>query len=89
MTGLLGEAQDAPFDFEWSNLWMLTSQQYGVFSPPARKVMAGILAEWLEEQACEVTNTSKTAREDYYEYQTHTMKTQIYLYRAQPLIELE
>ena len=27
MTGQLGEEQDAPFDFAWTNLWMLTSQR--------------------------------------------------------------
>jgi len=88
MTGQLGEEQDAPFDFAWTNLWMLTSQRYGTFIPPARKVMAGMLAEWLEEQGYEVTNTSKGAREDHDEYKTHVMKAQNYLHRAQPLIEL-
>jgi len=88
MTGQLGEEQDAPFDFAWTNLWMLTSQRYGTFIPPARKVMAAMLAEWLEEQGCEVTNTSKGAREDHYEYDTHVMKAQNYLYHGQALIEL-
>ena len=50
--------------------------------------MAAMLTEWLEEQGCEVTNTSKGAREDHYDHDTHVMLAQIYLHRALPLIDL-